>query len=79
MPTLTHGELQVVVPVGFLLAEEQEVTVSVARADGESLPVRLKLIPARPVASAPMPEAVAWPLRANPDDRFAEIEYGGGD
>lgn len=79
MPTLMHGELQVVVPVGFLLAEEQEVTVSVARADGEALPVRLKLIPARPVASAPLPEAVAWPERNLPDERFAEIEYGGGD
>jgi|GEM_PF-1996660 len=48
MATVEHGELQVVVPVGFLLAEAQEVTVSVNRPGGEPLPVRLRLIPARP-------------------------------
>ena len=48
MATVEHGELQVVVPVGFLLAEAQEVTVSVNRPGGEPLPVRLRLVPARP-------------------------------
>jgi len=47
MATVEHGELQVVVPVGFLLAEAQEVTVSVDRPGGAPLPVRLRLIPAR--------------------------------
>lgn len=49
MATVEHGELRVVVPVGFLLAEVQEVTVSVDRPGGAPLPVRLRLIPARPV------------------------------
>ena len=48
MATVEHGELQVVVPVGFLLTEVQEVTVSVDRPGGDPLPVRLRLIPARP-------------------------------
>jgi hypothetical protein len=52
MATVEHGELQVVVPVGFLLAETQEVTVSVNRPGGEPLPVRLRLIPARPCEEA---------------------------
>jgi hypothetical protein len=52
MMTVEHGELQVVVPVGFLLAEAQEVTVSVNRPGGEPLPVRLKLVPARPIEEA---------------------------
>jgi hypothetical protein len=47
MATVEHGELHVVVPVGFLLAEAQEVTVSVDRPGGAPLPVRLRLIPAR--------------------------------
>lgn len=57
MTTVEHGELQVVVPVGFLLAEPQEVTVSVNRPGGEPLPVRLKLVPARPI-DEPAPMAV---------------------
>src|SRR5262249_29787873 len=48
MATVEHGELQVVVPVGFLLTEAREVTVSVERPGAEPLPVRLRLIPARP-------------------------------
>ncbi|VTS02912.1 unnamed protein product [Gemmata massiliana] len=47
MAVMERGELQVVVPVGFLLAEPQEVTVSVDRPGTESLSVRLRLIPAR--------------------------------
>ena len=52
MATVEHGELQVVVPVGFLLAEAQEVTVSVDRPGGAPLPVRLRLIPARAAETA---------------------------
>jgi len=50
MATVENGELQVVVPVGFLLTEAQEVTVSVDRPGGEPLPVRLRLLPALPAA-----------------------------
>ncbi len=85
MATVEHGELQVVVPVGFLLAETQEVTVSVSRPGGEPLPVRLKLIPARQTEEdelasvsdlTPMP--VGWPRR-DPFDDLYEPEYGGSD
>jgi hypothetical protein len=91
MATVEHGELQVVVPVGFLLAEAQEVTVSVNRPGGEPLPVRLKLVPARPVeevgalveeelpsASDPTPLPFGWPRR-DPFDDIYEPEYGGSD
>ena len=87
MATLEH-ELQVVVPVGFLLAQEQHVTVSVDRPGESPLPIRLRLIPARPRAevaepaavSAPTPLAIPWPTRAKVtdfDDGYTE--YGGGD
>lgn len=95
MATVEHGELQVVVPVGFLLAEPQEVTVSVDRPGAEPLPVRLRLIPARPVEAAgvatlvadepvsvstPTPWRMTWPKRAMlEDDGYGEPEYGGGD
>lgn len=88
MATVEHGELQVVVPVGFLLAEAQEVTVSVNRPGGEPLPVRLRLIPARPCeevgvataadiddrpcVSAPTLPRHGWPKRA----AFDEELYG---
>lgn len=85
MATVEHGELQVVVPVGFLLAEPREVTVCVDRPDGDPLPVRLRLIPARPSAppapvsvSAPTPLCIPWPKRAA-DDIYGEPEYGGSD
>jgi len=84
MATVEHGELQVVVPVGFLLTEAQEVTVSVDRPGGEPLPVRLRLIPARPVeavgvatlvaadepvsVSAPTPLRTTWPKRVPLED-----------
>jgi hypothetical protein len=77
-----QGELRVVVPVGFLLPEEREVSVSVDRPGGEPLPIRLRLIPARPVADATAPTPViAWPTRrsARPDDGYPEPDYGGGD
>jgi hypothetical protein len=91
MATVEHGELQVVVPVGFLLAEAQEVTVSVNRPGGEPLPVRLRLIPARPseeladvsertCVSAPTPMRISWPKRTATDEElYGEPEYGGGD
>ncbi|MBN9120146.1 MAG: hypothetical protein J0I06_13440 [Planctomycetes bacterium] len=91
MTTVEHGELQVVVPVGFLLAEAQEVTVSVDRPGGAPLPVRLRLIPARAAESAeprdepvsvstPTPVRTYWPKRAALDeDAYGEPEYGGGD
>jgi hypothetical protein len=84
MATVERGELQVVVPVGFLLAEAQEVTVSVDRPGAEPLPVRLRLIPARPIeaagvatlvaadepvsVSAPTPLRIAWHKRAATED-----------
>jgi hypothetical protein len=84
MATVEHGELQVVVPVGFLLSEPQEVTVSVDRPGGAPLPVRLRLIPARPVeasgtatlvateepvsVSVPTPLRLTWPKRTSFED-----------
>ena len=94
MTDLEHGELRVVVPVGFLLAEEQEVTVSVERPDGRMLPIRLRLIPARistsvgdptPVALAENAPAaiVGWPTRrvsrCDIDDGYPTHDVGGGD
>lgn len=93
MATVEHGELKVVVPVGFLLAEAQEMTVSVARPGGTPLPVRLRFIPActaedagaaavadEPVSvCAPTPLRLCWPHRAAADDGYGEPEYGGGD
>jgi hypothetical protein len=83
MSDLDVGELRVVVPVGFLLAEEQEVSVSVERPDGPPLPIRLRLIPARPATTSvsdPTPQAVGWPTRRlSADDGYPEPEYGGGD
>ncbi|MCI0702403.1 MAG: hypothetical protein L0241_15075 [Planctomycetia bacterium] len=89
MTDLEQGELRVVVPVGFLLAEPQEVTVSVDRPGGAPLPVRLQLIPAQPVpvaapasVSEPTPLNIGWNKRSklvDPDDAFLEPEYGGSD
>jgi hypothetical protein len=92
MTDLEHGELRVVVPVGFLLAEEQEVTVSVARPDGQPLPIRLKLVPARTEVNDPTPVAIlddapaiiGWPTRRlsrrrNTDDGYPGHDMGGGD
>ena len=91
MVTVERGVLQVVVPVGFLLPETQEMTVSVNRPDGDPLPVRLRFIPARPVeavacaadepvtVSAPTPLRISWPKRGVTEDSYGEPEYGGGD
>ncbi len=80
MTDLEHGELRVVVPVGFLLSEEQEVSVSVDRPDGPPLPIRLRLIPAR--ASVPVSEptpitiTTGWSTRKLPvpDDGYPAPE-----
>ncbi|QJW95480.1 hypothetical protein [Frigoriglobus tundricola] len=94
MATVERGVLQVVVPVGFLLSEAQEMTVSVSRPGGEPLPVRLRFIPARPVeavgvaalaadeplsVSAPTPLRISRPKRTVVEDSYGEPEYGGGD
>lgn len=66
------SELQVVVPVGFLLAEARDVSVCVERPGEAPLPIRLRLVPARvrehaaPVpVSNPTPAAIPWPARTN--------------
>jgi hypothetical protein len=93
MTDFEHGELRVVVPVGFLLAEEQEVTVSVDRPDGRPLPIRLCLIPARMTVSDHTPVALAekapgaivgWPTRRlssrlDAEDGYPGHDMGGGD
>jgi hypothetical protein len=89
MATVERGELHVVVPVGFLLAEAREVTVSVDRPGSDPLPVRLRLIPARPAEAVGVAalaevrdEPTPAPRRTRPkpaDDIYGEPEYGGGD
>lgn len=90
MTEFEQGELRVVVPVGFLLQEEQEVAISVNRPDGQPLPIRLRLIPARPSDSGltsvadPTPAAISWPKRRagdgqNVEDGYPVPEYGGSD
>lgn len=85
MIELAARELTVVVPVGFLLSEEQEVYIAVDRPDGGTLPIRLRLIPAR-VPSTPLnertPVTFGWPTRRLSgvcDDGYPEPDYGGGD
>ncbi len=85
MTDLEHGELRVVVPVGLLLQEEREVSVYVERADGSPLPIRLRLVPARPYAGE-MDEPAAVPfgwhgqdLTESDGDGYPEPDYGGGD
>jgi hypothetical protein len=90
MTTIEHGELQVVVPVGFLLTEVREVTVSVDRPGAAPLPIRLRLIPARPTesvlsdtpvsVSAPTPIRIPRPHRGGAEpDGYGAPEYGGSD
>jgi hypothetical protein len=80
MATVEHGELQVVVPVGFLLTEVREVRVSVERPGAEPLPVRLRLIPASPSelecsaalveqSDEPVSVSAPTPLRIRPRKR----------
>jgi hypothetical protein len=95
MTDLEHGELRVVVPVGFLLDEEQEVTVSVDRPNGQPLPIRLRLIPAQTAVCDPTPVSIAddapacvigWPTRSlvavrdfDDDDGYPGPDVGVGD
>ncbi len=89
MTKLDHGELRVEVPVGFLLSEEQELSVSVDRPGGDPLPIRLRLIPARPsvvpdtdYASERTPLSIGWPSRRGSelqDDGYHGFDVGGGD
>jgi hypothetical protein len=83
MTDLEHGELRVVVPVGFLLPEEQEVSVLVDRPEGPPLPIRLHLVPATST-SDPTPAMIGWPEHKLPivpdeDDGYPGPDYGGGD
>lgn len=76
MTELEQGELRVVVPVGFLLAEEQEVAVSVNGRDGRPLPIRLRFIPAR-AAAVDVSDATPMPIsRPRARTRVAAIEDG---
>lgn len=90
MATVEHGELQVVVPVGFLLTEVREVTVSVDRPGAAPLPVRLRLIPARPAETAgvaalvevhdePVSVSAPTPLRLTWPKRAASEDEGYGE
>ena len=90
MTELEHGELRVVVPVGFLLREEQEIAVSVDGPDGRPLPIRLRLIPARGAnpaltsISESTPITIGWPTCRIPhaedvEDGYPTPDYGGGD
>lgn len=80
------NELQVVVPVGFLLAQPQDVTVCVDRPGDAPLPIRLRLVPARvreQVADAvavSTPAPIPWSARSKRADRDIDggyIELGG--
>ena len=90
MATVERGELQVVVPVGFLLTEAREVTVSVDRPGGDPLPVRLRLIPARPTettgtaalaetSNEPVSVSTPTPLRLSWPKLAAHDEDGYGE
>jgi hypothetical protein len=80
---VSERELQVVVPVGFLLAEPQDVSVWVERPGSAPLPIRLRLVPAQvreavAAALAPAPLPRTWPARTTDfDDGYTEL--GGGD
>jgi|GEM_PF-1882927 hypothetical protein len=79
MTHLLNGELHVVVPVGFLLEEEQEVTVHVPRGEGSELPIRLKLVPAR-VPAPPPPTASSLRSRsAQLEEEYPAYDLGVGD
>jgi len=79
MTHLLNGELHVVVPVGFLLEEEQEVTVHVPRGEGSELPIRLKLVPAR-VPAPPPPTASSLRSRsAQFEEEYPAYDLGVGD
>ena len=88
MMKLERDSLRVDVPVGFLLPEQQEITVSVDRAAEGPLSIRLRLIPAevaamsasdcRPLTSAVPAGRLLRAARARDDD-YPTPDYGGGD
>jgi len=79
MTHLLNGELHVVVPVGFLLEEEQEVTVHVPRGEGSELPIRLKLVPARVPASPPPTASSLRRRSAQLEEEYPAYDLGVGD
>jgi hypothetical protein len=79
MTQVFDGELHVVVPVGFLLEEEQEVTVHVPRGEGSELPIRLRLVPARVPSSASMTVSCQQQHRSSQEEEFPPYDLGVGD
>jgi hypothetical protein len=79
MTHLLNGELHVVVPVGFLLEEEQEVTVHVPRGEGSELPIRLKLVPARVPPSPPPTASSPRRCRTALEEEYPAYDLGVGD
>lgn len=83
--------LRVDVPVGFLLPETREITVSVDRPAEAPLAIRLRLIPAEEAggesAPVPAPHFAAGPgsgrlaraRLAREADGYPDHDYGGGD
>jgi hypothetical protein len=87
MAQAERDALKVDVPVGFLLAEPQEVMVSVDRPDAAPLSIRLRLIPAAadrpdfgddpPRSAHDTPAPVRRLHRLRPAE--LEVELGGSD
>jgi hypothetical protein len=88
MMKLERDSLRVDVPVGFLLPEQQEITVLVDRAAEGPLSIRLRLMPAecaaltptecKPLTSAVPAGRLIRAARARDDD-YPTPDYGGGD
>lgn len=84
-----HGDLRVDIPVGFLLREPQEITVSVDRPADAPLAIRLRLVPADeggisgidagPRHLDPPAPSRRRVLRPTGTDAYYEVEYGGSD
>ena len=83
-----HGDLRVDIPVGFLLREPREITVSVDRPADAPLAIRLRLVPAEDggvsgIDASPrhldQPPAPRRRLRPTGTDGYADVEYGGSD
>lgn len=85
MLTSDREALRVDVPVGFLLPEEREITVSVDRPSDAPLAIRLRLIPAESRCEAIDPPLVTRSgriARANTlreTDGYPGHDHGGGD
>ncbi len=80
-----HEALRVDVPVGFLLPEAQEITVSVDRPSEAPLAIRLRLIPAENAADPCDTPLVSLSGRISrvkafrDADGYPDYEHGGGD